>query len=107
MATASAATAKSASALPAGKELAIAYTYAASDAGGRAHNPSMAVWIEDPGGAALRTLEVSFEQGGRGRKYLHDLVRWYDADQIRQIAGGVDVTTTVSRRPANAVRIRW
>jgi hypothetical protein len=78
-----------------GKELAIAFTYTSQD-GGRSKNPYYAVWIEDPQGAALRTIEVSFEQGGRGRKYLRDLPRWYNADQVRQITGGVDVTTTVS-----------
>ena len=95
-ATATAMTAaKSGSALPTGKELAITYTYT-SESGGRARNPYMAVWIEDPSGAARRTLEVSFEQGGKGRRYLHELVRWSGADQVRQITGGVDVTTTVS-----------
>jgi hypothetical protein len=80
---------------PGSKELAIAFTYVA-ESGGRMHNPYIAVWIEDPTGVALRTLEISFEQGGRGRKYLRDLPRWFNADQVRQIAGGVDVTTTVS-----------
>lgn len=78
-----------------GKELAIAFTYTSQD-GGRSKNPYYAVWIEDPQGAALRTIEVSFEQGGRGRKYLRELTRWYNADQVRQITGGVDVTTTTS-----------
>jgi hypothetical protein len=80
---------------PGGKEVAVAFTYV-SESGGRSRNPYIAVWIEDTQGAALRTLEISFEQGGKGRKYLRDLPRWYNADQVRQITGGVDVTTTVS-----------
>ena len=94
-------------AVPSGKELVVAFTFAPED-GGRASNPFVAVWIEDLQGAALRTLYLSFLPG-KGLRWLPELRRWYQADQVRQITGGVDLLATVSSatRLPGAYTVAW
>jgi hypothetical protein len=89
-------------------EYAITFTYAVTDGGFRVRNPYLAVWIETPEGAAVRTLLLSFEQG-RGMKWLPDLRRWYRADQVRLLLGGPDLVATISSptRTPGVVRLSW
>lgn len=70
----------------------VAFTYAPSG-GGRVHNPYVAVWVETPDGAPVRTLTLQY-QPGKGRRWLADLKRWYEADQRRLggLFGGVDIS---------------
>lgn len=94
-------------AIPNGKDLVVAFTFAPQD-GGRALNPFIAVWIEDLQGASLRTLYLSFLPG-KGLRWLPELRRWYQADQVRQITGGVDLLATVSSatRLPGAYTVAW
>ncbi len=100
-------TASGTAAIPGGKELVVAFTFAPED-GGRARNPFVGVWIEDLQGAALRTLYLSFLPG-KGLRWLPELRRWYQADQVRQITGGVDLLATVSSatRLPGAYTVAW
>lgn len=114
-AASNAATAGSGSAaFPGTEELVIGFTYTAADSGGRIRNPYVAVWIEDISGASLRTLQLSY-QSGKGLRWLPNLRRWYQADQVRQISGGTDLLGTISsatrlpalRDLAGAYSVAW
>lgn len=58
--------------------------------------PYVAVWIEDKEGSAVRTLELWYQQGGRGIRWLRDLRAWMRGEQLRKLADGGDLATTVS-----------
>lgn len=58
--------------------------------------PYVAVWIEDAEGSPVRTLELWFQQGGRGMRWLRDLRAWMRGEQLRKLADGGDLATTVS-----------
>ena len=60
-----------------GGEVTIDFTYEAS--GGRAHNPYVAVWVEDEDGDLVDTIALWF-QGGQGVRWLDELRRWYLVD---------------------------
>ena len=74
-------------------EVVVAFSFVPTDS--RAHNPFVAVWIENSSGLAVRTIELSFLPG-KGLRWLPELRRWFGADQVRQIAGGTDLIATVS-----------
>ncbi len=97
-----------AAAFPSTDEVVIAFTYTPASSGGRIHNPYIAVWVEDLNGVSQRTLQLSY-QPGKGLRWLPDLRRWYQADQVRQIAGGVDLLSTVSSatRLPGAYALAW
>jgi hypothetical protein len=76
-------------------EVAVSFTYVASG-GGRVNNPYIAVWVETPDGQPVRTLEVAYQQGRKGKKWLNDLKRWFGADQARISAGGAEIIDTIS-----------
>jgi hypothetical protein len=107
-ATTSAPTSGSAGGAAAKGEYVVSYAYTPSGGFGRVHNPYQAVWIETAEGAAVRTLFLSFESG-RGLRWLPELVRWYRADQVRQMTGGTDVIAAVSSatRTPGSVRVAW
>lgn len=52
----------------------IAFSYAASDVGGRVRNPYIAVWVEDAGGALVSVVSVWYL--ARESKYLRELTEW-------------------------------
>ena len=80
-------------AFPAGHEVAINFTFAASD-GFRVKNPYVAVWIEDSGGLLLRTVALFYKE--REAKYLRDLSRWYRGYSDWVATGGPDNAVSVS-----------
>ena len=78
-----------------GAELVVSFTYERLP-GGKALPPYMAVWVEDAAGALLETIELWFEQSGKGPRWLPDLRRWFSVDQERVAAGGADLVDVVS-----------
>lgn len=90
------------------QELVLSYSYAPTDSGFRVNNPFVAVWFEDLNGGSIRTLQVSYKPG-KGLRWLPDLRRWYQADQVRQITGGTDLLATVSSatRLPGAFSLAW
>lgn len=86
------------SAIPAGSELTIDFTYAAS--GGQAKNPYIAAWVEDADGNLVQTISLWFESG-KGEKWLDDLSAWYAA------AGSTDVTTSGATRAPSTYQVAW
>ena len=65
----------STSALPAGSEMTIDFTYTAS--GGRVRNPYIAVWLEDTQGNMVSTVYVWYQSSHS--KYLNHLRSWVSA----------------------------
>ena len=74
----------------------MSWTYAAG--GGMARNPYMAVWIEDPTGAFVKTLALYHR--ANGDNWLDSLSNWYDS------SGGTD-TTTSGTVPAGSYTATW
>lgn len=58
---------------------------------GRYHRPYVAIWVEDASGTAVRTLTLWVNTSGRGPRYIHELRRWFSAEQ-----GGANLISTVS-----------
>lgn len=77
-------------------EMAISFTYVAESGGRRINNPYIATWIEDAAGTLIRTINVTFQSGPKGLRYIRDLKRWYSAQQVHLAAGAKDVLDTVS-----------
>jgi hypothetical protein len=88
--------------------MAIAFTYE-QQSGGKNVPPYIAVWIEDGGGNLVATVELWYQQYGRGERWLPDLRRWYSVDQQRQAGGGADDVAAVSgpTRDAGSFRVAW
>lgn len=82
--------------IPSGAKATVSWTYAAS--GGMARNPYMAVWIEDAGGAYVKTLALYHR--ANGDNWLNNLSSWYDS------SGGTD-TTTSGTVPAGSYTATW
>jgi hypothetical protein len=90
-------------ALPPGTEMVVSFTYQQLP-GGKNEPPYVAVWIEDSDGSLVATVALWFQQDSRGTRWLRDLKRWFNLDQARIEAGGLDVTDIVSsatRRPGS------
>ncbi len=66
-----------ATALPAGADLVVNFTYEQA-AGGKNVPPYIAVWIEDDSGDLVETVALWYQQFGRGENWLPDLRRWYN-----------------------------
>lgn len=64
-----------ASAIPAGAEMIIDFTYSAS--GGRVRNPYVAVWVEDTDGNMVSTIYVWYQRNRS--QYLNHLGSWVSA----------------------------
>ena len=58
--------------------------------------PYVAVWIEDKEGSPVRTLELWFQQGGRGMRWLRDLRAWVRGESMRKLVDGGDLAATSS-----------
>jgi hypothetical protein len=83
------------------QEMAISWTFAPQNGGGRIHNPFVAVWVEDSSNIAVRVVHLEY-QLGRGTRWLNDLVRWERADQTLVALGiqsSADTTTNATRIP--------
>lgn len=63
--------------------------------------PYVAIWIEDKEGSPVRTLELWFQQGGRGMRWLRDLRAWVRGESLRKLADGGDLSATVSSPTRN------
>ncbi|HEY6375336.1 MAG TPA: DUF2271 domain-containing protein [Edaphobacter sp.] len=58
----------------------------------RYRRPYVAVWVEDADHFPVRTLALWFQKP----RWLPDLKSWYHADQVRNLAEGTDISTTIS-----------
>lgn len=85
---------------PAGAELVVRFTFAATG-GGRVNNPYIAVWVEDPEGNLVDTISLWFEHG-KGVRWLPDLRRWYAASD-----NGADTTMSGATRAAGTYQVAW
>lgn len=98
----------SATALPDGAEMVIAFTYEQAS-GGKDEPPYIAVWIEDAGGELVETVALWFEQSDKGTRWLHELKRWSSVEEVAVAAGGdgeVDVVSSATRLPG-AYSLVW
>ncbi|HEY8998320.1 MAG TPA: DUF2271 domain-containing protein, partial [Edaphobacter sp.] len=71
----------------------------------RYRRPYVAVWVEDQDHFPVRTIALWFAKP----RWLPDLKAWYHADQIRNLAEGTDISTTVSSatRSPGKYTLRW
>jgi thiamine biosynthesis lipoprotein ApbE len=71
----------------------------------RYRRPYVAVWVEDSDHFPVRTLALWFQKP----RWLPDLKSWYHADQVRNLAEGTDLSTTVSSatRSPGKYTLRW
>jgi hypothetical protein len=102
------AAAATAGALPATAQLAIDFTFAAADSGGRVHNPYVAVWIENEAEEMIDTVEL-WLMTGKGERWWSHMTRWYELDQARVAAGGVDTADTITSatKAAGTYSVLW
>ena len=72
---------------------------------GRYKRPFVAIWIEDKDKFPLRTVALWFDRP----RWLPDLKGWHHADQMRSMAEGKDITSSVSSatRPPGKYTVRW
>jgi thiamine biosynthesis lipoprotein ApbE len=78
--------------------------------GGPYRRPYLAVWIEDKGGASVRTLALWVSMGGAGPfQWLPDLKRWYKSDIERKRRDKKELLFTISRptRPPGKYKVIW
>lgn len=89
-------------------EMVISFTYTQA-AGGKNERPYVAVWIEDQVGELVETVALWFQQRRRGERWLDHLHRWYEVEQDRLGAGGVDdvATVTSATRQPGAYAVVW
>ena len=85
-------------ALPAGSEMVIRFSYAASSGGGRVRNPYVAVWLEDGDGELVKTVALWFLQTQKGTRWLSDLRRWTSIDGS---SASVDTISSATRTPGD------
>ncbi|MBS1821901.1 MAG: DUF2271 domain-containing protein, partial [Acidobacteria bacterium] len=71
----------------------------------RYRRPYVAVWVEDGDHFPVRTLALWFQKP----RWLPELKSWYRADQVRNLAEGTDLSTTVSSatRSPGKYTLRW
>jgi hypothetical protein len=71
----------------------------------RYRRPYVAVWIEDKDKFPVRTIALWY---GKPR-WLPDLKTWMKGDQLRKLADGTDLATTISgaTRPAGQYTLKW
>jgi hypothetical protein len=94
-----------------GFELVVNFEINRPDAGsGRYRRPYVAVWVEDKGGASVRTLALWVSMGGAGPfQWLPDLKRWYKSDQDRRRRDKKELFFTISRptRAPGKYKVIW
>ena len=87
----------------AANEMAISFSFVAdAAAGGRFHNPYVAVWIEDDSGAAVRSISLNY-QIGRGDKWLPGLTRWF---RTAKPTATVETISSATKVPG-AYKLAW
>lgn len=71
----------------------------------RYRRPYVAVWVEDGDHFPVRTLALWFQKP----RWLPELKSWYHADQVRNLAEGTDLSTTISSatRSPGKYTLRW
>ena len=71
----------------------------------RYRRPYVAVWVEDGDHFPVRTIALWFQKP----RWLPELKAWYRADQVRNLAEGSDISTTVSSatRSPGKYTLRW
>jgi len=71
----------------------------------RYRRPYVAVWVEDADHFPVRTIALWFQKP----RWLPELKSWYRADQVRNLAEGSDISTTVSSatRSPGKYTLRW
>ncbi|MBS1798203.1 MAG: DUF2271 domain-containing protein [Acidobacteria bacterium] len=71
----------------------------------RYRRPYVAVWVEDADHFPVRTLALWFQKP----RWLPDLKSWYHSDQVRNLAEGTDLSTTISSatRSPGKYTLRW
>lgn len=71
----------------------------------RYRRPYVAVWVEDADHFPVRTLALWFQKP----RWLPELKSWYHSDQVRNLAEGTDLSTTISSatRSPGKYTLRW
>jgi FAD:protein FMN transferase len=72
---------------------------------GRARRPYVAVWVEDKDHFPVRTLALWFNKD----QFLHELRAWSHDAQLSSMAGGADITHSISgaTRSAGKYTLKW
>ncbi len=71
----------------------------------RYRRPYVAVWVEDANHFPVRTIALWFHKP----RWLPELKDWYHSDQVRNLAEGTDLSTTISSatRSPGKYNLRW
>ncbi|SNT19189.1 Thiamine biosynthesis lipoprotein ApbE [Granulicella rosea] len=71
----------------------------------RYRRPYVSVWVEDKDRYPVKTIALWFDKV----RWLPDLKGWYRDDQVRSLAEGTDLSTTISAatRPPGKYTLRW
>ena len=71
----------------------------------RYRRPYVSVWVEDKDHYPVKTIALWFEKA----RWLPELKSWYRDDQVRSMAEGGDLSTTISAatRPPGKYMLRW
>lgn len=85
--------------IPASGEVAIDFTYAATE-GGRAKNPYIAVWVETAAGEFVDTISLWYSSG-ENERYLSDMRSWMSS------SGGTDKSMSSATRNAGSYSVAW
>ena len=86
-------------------ELAVSFSTEAPGFG-RYRNPYVAVWIEDGGGASVRTLALWCDSG-RGRRFLEHLSRWFRDVGMGPLGGRLVASVSRPTRVAGTYSLAW
>jgi hypothetical protein len=85
--------------IPASGQVAIDFTYAATE-GGRAKNPYIAVWVETATGEFVDTISLWYSSG-ENERYLSDMRSWMSS------SGGTDRSMSGATRTAGSYSVVW
>jgi len=75
----------------------------------RYRRPYVAIWVEDKNHLAVRTLTLWVQSDAPGPRWIPDLKRWYQSDQVRRLVDKADLVETTSRatRPSGKYKVVW
>lgn len=89
--------------IPEAAELSIEFTYDVTSSQGPAHNPYVAVWIEDETGDLVTTLGLWLLQTQKGLRWVNELRRWDSVDGTTQT---IETISSATRTPGD-YRLLW
>ncbi len=84
--------------VPASAQMAIDFAYQVTSSQGPAHNPYVAVWIEDQDGELVTTIALWLLQSQKGLRWVNELRRW---DSVDGSSETIDTVSSATRTPGD------